>query len=93
MTLAIEEPLAWLYTRRLSVVFLTVGANILTQILLWHILTRYFQHYLQALVLAEALIWSLEALCLCLLLPTRRAVLLSCLMNASSLAAGWFLPV
>lgn len=93
MTLAIEEPVAWIYTRRRSVVYLTIAANILTQILLWQILTRSYQHYIQSLILAEALIWSLEALILRLLLPTRRAVLLSCLMNAASFAAGWFLPV
>lgn len=68
-------------------------ANVLTQCLLWAVLSRYYEHYLVALFSAEALIWSLEALVLRLLLPTRRAVILSLLMNGASFGLGWFLPL
>ena len=46
-----------------------------------------------ALFSAEALIWSLEGLFLRLVLPTRRAVILSLLMNGASFGLGWFLPL
>ncbi len=93
MTLAIEEPIAWLYCRRLRVLLVTSLANIATQCFLWSILTRYYDHYLLALFSAEGAIWALEALALRLCLPTRQALTLSLAMNATSFTLGWFLPV
>jgi len=75
------------------VLLVTTLANIATQCLLWSILTRYYEHYLLALFTAEAAIWLLEALALHLCLPTRRALTLSLLLNATSFAVGWFLPI
>jgi hypothetical protein len=64
---------------------------------LWLVLSLFFQHYLAALIMTEILIWILEGLLLHGIALNRlhfaEALFLSLVMNAASLAAGWFLPL
>ena len=75
----------------------SIGANLITQSLLWLGLNIFFQKYLIALSVGEILIWLLEGFLLSFVpankLALQEAVLLSFLMNLSSFALGWFLPV
>ena len=70
--------------------------NLITQALLWIVLSIFFQHYLAALLIAELLIWIMEGLLLHLV-PTNQlrftgAMFLSLTMNLVSFGVGWFLP-
>ena len=71
--------------------------NILTQSLLWLALTLFFQHYFATLLMAETLIWLLEARLYHGLkwnhLSMREAIFLSCITNLSSFGLGWYLPI
>jgi hypothetical protein len=75
----------------------SVSGNLLTQSLLWMVLTFSFRYYLLTLALAEMAIWGIETF-LFFAVPANRltlqeAALLSLGLNAASLALGWFLPV
>lgn len=75
----------------------SVGANLITQSMLWIGLNLFFQDYLLTLLAAEILIWFWEGLLLYFIpwnrLQLRDSVLLSLGMNLSSFALGWFLPL
>jgi hypothetical protein len=71
--------------------------NLVTQSMLWIVLSFAFGHYLIALLIAEIFIWGIESFLL-FLIPTNRlsfleAARLSLAMNLASLVLGWFLPV
>ncbi len=72
-------------------------ANLLTQPILWAVLTLFFTHYLTALLITEVCIWWMESGILRLFpssrLDWREAILLSLGMNLTSFAIGWFLPI
>lgn len=74
-----------------------IFANLITQSLLWIALNHFFRHYLATLLIAEVLIWMIESVLLYYFpanqLRLREAALLSLLMNLTSFAVGWFLPV
>jgi len=80
-----------------SILLTSISANLITQLLLWGILTFFFIHYLIALFMTEILIWIIESLAL-YLVPTNRlrfteAISLSLGMNLVSFALGWILPI
>lgn len=101
-TLLVEGLVAAAYSRwrrkPLKNILLTVSlANLLTQSLLWLVLTIFYRAYLPTLFLAETGIWLGEAVIL-RLVPANRlawneAFLLSLGMNLASFGIGWFLPV
>lgn len=102
LTLVIESLVAFSYSRwqrkPLAGLLLTAGfANLLTQPLLWLVLTTFYRAYLPALFLAEAGIWLMEAAILRLVRANRlawsEAFALSLGMNLVSFGIGWFLPV
>ena len=75
----------------------SICANIVTQSLLWGVLSVFFQHYIIALLITEAFIWVIESLTL-YFIPTNQlrcseAMSLGLSMNLVSFALGWFLPV
>jgi len=79
------------------ILFTSICANLITQSLLWVVLSVFFRYYLGALLLAEVLIWMIESAVL-YAIPANRlrfsaALLLSLGMNLASFALGWFLPV
>jgi hypothetical protein len=80
-----------------SILLTSIFANLATQSLLWTVVNIFFQHYLIALLIAEAVIWILESSTLHYVrrnqLTLREAAALSLVMNVASFAAGWFLPV
>lgn len=80
-----------------AILITSVFANLITQALLWVALAVFFQHYLATLLISEALIWMIESFLLYSIpanrLRFRAAILLSLVMNLSSFALGWFLPV
>ena len=80
-----------------SIFTTSVFVNLITQSLLWVVLSLFYQHYLVVLLSAENLIWVLEGCLLCGLrfnhLKLREAFFLSLMMNLSSFGIGWFLPV
>jgi hypothetical protein len=75
----------------------SVFANLITQSLLWVVLSLFYQHYLLALLVAEIFIWMIEGYLLYGLrsnqLKVRESLFLSLIMNLSSFALGWFLPI
>jgi hypothetical protein len=75
----------------------SVVGNLLTQSLLWLVLTFSFNDYVAALVLAEIAIWGIESFLFHAIpanhLDLKEAALLSLGLNGISLALGWFLPV
>ncbi|MBI5838463.1 MAG: hypothetical protein HZB19_00035 [Chloroflexi bacterium] len=75
----------------------SILANLITQSLLWIALSIFFRHYLATLFVAEILIWMIESI-LCHRLRFNRlnigeSLFISLVMNLSSFALGWFLPV
>lgn len=81
----------------LSILVTSIVANIITQSLLWMVLTAFLQQYLAALLITEVLIWLLESILLYFprtnQLSFRNAILLSSSMNLLSFGVGWFLRV
>ena len=79
------------------ILFTSLPVNIITQALLSLALSLFFQHYLATLLIAEILIWLMEALLYYGLrwnqLSKGEAVFLSFITNLSSFGIGWFLPV
>ena len=75
----------------------SVFANLITQSLLWIVLSHFFQHYLATLLIAEILIWLIESLFLYGFrlnhLSISESVFLSFVMNLSSFGFGWLLPL
>jgi hypothetical protein len=75
----------------------SVIANLLTQSLLWIVLSLFYRHYLTALFVAEFLIWMIESVLLYSFrfnrLSVRESLFLSFMMNLSSFALGWLLPI
>ena len=75
----------------------SIIANLGTQSALWLALNSFPAHYMATLLLAEAVIWPAEGLCLHAFPGTRlgwsESMLLSLAMNAASFSLGWFLPV
>jgi hypothetical protein len=102
ITLIVEEVVVIVYCtwRRRPLrplLFTSIFANLITQILLWIVLNVFFRHYLTTLVIAEILIWIMESILL-YSIPANRlrftgALLLSLNMNLASFALGWFLPL
>jgi hypothetical protein len=79
------------------ILFTSICGNLITQSLLWIVLSLFFQSYLLILLITELLIWILEGLLLSVI-PTNRlrwidAIFLSLSMNLLSFGVGWFLPV
>ena len=72
-------------------------ANLITQSMLWMVLSLFFQYYLFSLLIAEACIWMLESFMLYGIsanqLRLKEAVFLSLAMNLASFSVGWFLPI
>ncbi len=72
-------------------------ANLLTQSVLWGLLSFFPEHYLITLFVTEVFIWLIESAFLQLFPGTRlgwpAALLLSLGMNLASFGVGWFLPV
>lgn len=87
----------WRKKPTLSILLTSVFANFITQALLWLALKILFQQYLLTLFISEILIWLIEAALLYVVrsnrLDFKKSLLLSFLMNASSFAVGWWLPV
>jgi len=80
-----------------SILLTSISANLITQLLLWGILTFFFKQYLIALLVAEIFIWIIESLAL-YFVPANRlqfteAISLSLGMNLVSFALGWMLPI
>ena len=80
-----------------SILITSVFANVITQSLLWIVLNIFFQHYLMIMLIAEFLIWILEGILLYMFrsnqLSFMESLFLSFVMNLSSFAMGWWLPV
>jgi hypothetical protein len=80
-----------------SILFTSICGNLITQSLLWIVLTLFFQDYLVTLLIAEIFIWIIEAVLLYSIranqLRFKEAILLSLGMNGLSFAIGWHLPV
>ena len=80
-----------------SILLTSVFANLITQSLLWIVLSHFFQHYLATLLIAEILIWLIESLFLYGFrlnhLSISESVFLSFVMNLSSFGFGWLLPL
>lgn len=86
----------WRKKPLLSILSTSILGNLITQSLLWVVLTLFFQQYLASLLIAEISIWAIESLLL-FAVPSNRlrlteAVLLSLSMNLVSFALGLFLP-
>jgi hypothetical protein len=101
-TVIVEGAVAVIYaTRRrkpvVPIMLTSLCGNLITQSMLWIVLTLYFRHYLLALVLMEFIIWALESFLFCVIpanhLGLKESALLSLIMNGISLGLGWFLPV
>jgi hypothetical protein len=79
------------------ILFTSLVGNLVTQSLLWVMLTLFFQSYLVTLMIAEIFIWVIESALLYLIpanqLPFTDAILLSLAMNLISFSVGWFLPI
>jgi hypothetical protein len=77
--------------------FISIGINLITQSILWIGLNLFFQYYLITLLMIEIAIWMMESFLLYSLstngLCWQEAVFLSLLMNLTSFALGWFLPL
>lgn len=102
LTLIIECPIVagyaiWGRKPLLPILLTSVCGNLITQSLLWLILSLFFDRYLAALIVAEIVIWILEGLLLSFVplnqMHITQAMLLSLFMNTASLGLGWFLPV
>lgn len=101
-TLLVEGLIAAAYSRwrrkpLVSILLTASLANLLTQALLWLILTIFYRAYLPTLLLTEAGIWLGEAIIL-RTVPANRlawneALLLGLGMNLASFAIGWGLPM
>ncbi len=82
----------------LASILLTASlANLLTQSLLWLVLTIFYRAYLPTLFVAEIGVWLTEAVIL-RLVPANRlawneALLLSLGMNLVSFGIGWLIPI
>ena len=80
-----------------GVLLASVIVNVLTQIMLWGVLTLFPQHYLITLFTAEVFIWLIESTFLYLFPASQiqwtEALLLSLGMNLTSFGIGWFLPI
>ena len=79
------------------ILYTSLAANLITQSLLWIGVSVFFQNYVRSLVIAEGLIWIIESAILSNVpangLRLQEAMLLSLMMNLSSFALGWVLPV
>lgn len=79
------------------ILFTSLLGNIITQSLLWAALTLFFHHYIATLLIAEILIWLIEAVFLYYLqlnqLSIRESAFLSLIMNLSSFGIGLWLPL
>jgi hypothetical protein len=88
---------AWRKKPVLPILLTSAYGNLVTQSVLWIVLTLSFRHYLLTLALAEILVWGIESLLLYGIranqLKLKEAALLSLGLNGISLALGWFLPV
>ena len=77
--------------------FSTICINLLTQSLLWILLSLFFRQYLITLIVTEFFIWIVEGGLLYFIRANRLrfgdALLLSLGMNLASFGIGWFLPV
>lgn len=75
----------------------SVIANILTQSMLWVVLTVFFQYYVVVLLITEVLIWLVESFLLSLPIQNQMklsdALRISLMMNLVSFGVGWFLPL
>ena len=102
VTIIIEGAVALVYSiwrkKPIGPIFITsVIANLITQSLLWIVLNLFFQHYLVTLIIAEIIIWMIESVLLYGFrfnqLSAKESLFLSLMMNLSSFALGWLLPI
>jgi hypothetical protein len=102
ITVLAEGIVAIVYSIRRSkpvgpILLTSVLGNLLTQSLLWMVLTFSFRYYLLTLALVEIAIWGIESFLFHAVpanqLKLKEAALLSLGLNGISLALGWLLPV
>jgi len=102
ITLLIESVVCIGYSiwrrKPISSIFITgIFVNLITQTLLWIVLSLFYQHYLVALLVVEIFIWVTEGYLLWGVrfnqLKAGEAFFLSFIMNLASFGIGWFLPV
>jgi hypothetical protein len=102
ITVLVEGVAAVVYCVRrekpvVPILLTSLFGNLLTQSILWIVLTLSLRHYLVALVIIEIIIWGIESFLLHGIpanqLTLKEAALLSLGMNGLSLVLGWFLPV
>ena len=102
ITILVEGGASVIYaTRRtkpvLPILLTSVFGNLVTQPLLWFLLTLAYRHYLVALVVGEIAVWAIESFLFHAIpfnqLNLKEAALLSLGVNGISLAIGWFLPI
>lgn len=102
LTVLLEGTIIVGYCRRsgkplLPILVTSVIANLITQSMLWIVLTIFFRHYIPALLLTEVSIWLTESVVLSLpasnQLKIKDALLLSLIMNLTSFGAGLLLPL
>lgn len=81
----------------LPILITSLLANLITQSLLWAVLSLFYQHYLVALLIAEIAIWLIEGRLFYSLRANRlgggESLLLSMMMNLSSFGFGWLWPI
>jgi hypothetical protein len=79
-----------------SILITSILVNLITQSLLWVVLSIFFHNYLVTLFIAEIIIWLVEALLFYRIhsnkLSFGESLMLSLIMNLSSFVLGWFLP-
>lgn len=102
ITLIIEGIIAlgyclWCKKPLQPILLTSICGNLVTQSLLWAVLSVFFQNYLITLFFAEIVIWLLESTLLSIIpanqLRFTDALFLSLAMNLMSFGVGWFLPV
>jgi hypothetical protein len=102
ITILVEGLVAIVYSTRrrkpvIPILLTSVLGNLVTQSMLWIVLTLSFRYYLISLFLVEILVWGIESMLFYAIranqLKLKEAALISLGMNSISLAFGWFLPV
>ena len=87
----------WRRKPLLPILFTSLLANLITQSLLWLLVSTFFQQYLITLLIAELFIWIVEGFLFHAVpanhLDLQHAILLSLGLNLVSFVPGLFLPV
>ena len=102
ITILMEELVAVIYSTRrkkpaVPILLTSVFGNLLTQPMLWIVLTLSFRYYLVALAITEIMIWGIESILFHTVsakhLSLKEAGLLIFVLNGISLGLGWFVPI